>query len=132
MPTYIFEHPETGQIIEDVQPMNAEHTYVDTHGVVWNRVYTIPQSNIDTRLDPFSSNAFLEKTGKTKGKVQDLQDRSAELSEKRAQIAGGIDPIKQKYFDNYAKKRKGKEHPEVATKKAQEKMQKTFKNLGLT
>ena len=129
MPIYLFENPETGQIIEDVQSMKDEHIYVDTNGVVWNRVYTIPQSNIDTKIDPFSQNAFLEKTGKTKGKIQDLQDRSAELSEKRAQIVGGVDPLKQKYFDSYAKKRKGKEHPEIATKKAQDKMSETIKKI---
>jgi hypothetical protein len=41
---------------------------------------------------------------------------SAELSEKRAEKAGGLDPIKEKFFDNYAKERGGSEHPDRAKK----------------
>ena len=37
-------------------------------------------------------------------------DASAELSSKRAEQNGGIDPVKQKYFKDYAKKRNGTKH----------------------
>jgi hypothetical protein len=39
-----------------------------------------------------------------------MLDYSAEMSEKRAEQAGGIDPVKQKYFENYSKERKGAKH----------------------
>jgi hypothetical protein len=32
------------------------------------------------------------------------------MSQKRADQAGGIDPIKQKYFENYSKERAGAKH----------------------
>ena len=41
-----------------------------------------------------------------------MMNLSAELSEKRAEKAGGLDPIKEKFFDNYAKERGGSEHPD--------------------
>jgi hypothetical protein len=40
----------------------------------------------------------------------DLWDRSAELSAKRKDKMGK-DPVKEKYFENWSKKRKGKKHP---------------------
>jgi len=41
----------------------------------------------------------------------ELQDRSKEASEKRIS-QNGYDPLKQQWFDDYAKKRKGKKHIE--------------------
>ena len=49
-----------------------------------------------------------------KGSVGDMLDYSKELSEKRAESNGGVDPVKQKYFKNYEKKN-GVKH--VADKK---------------
>jgi hypothetical protein len=43
--------------------------------------------------------------------IGDTMERSRELSHKRAEENGGIDPIKRKFFDNYSKERKGKKHP---------------------
>ena len=40
-----------------------------------------------------------------------MMDLSAELSHKRADKAGGLDPVKEKFYDNYSKERKGAEHP---------------------
>lgn len=62
------------------------------------------------RIDPFSQNQFVEKTGNSKGTFGDVLDRSRELSEKRAQKNGGVDPVKQKYFKDYRKKRNGVRH----------------------
>ena len=52
-----------------------------------------------------------------KGSVGDMLDYSKELSEKRAEKNGGVDPVKQKYFRNYEKKT-GKKH--LADKKSYE------------
>ena len=47
-------------------------------------------------------------------------DYSAELSEKRAALNGGEDPIKRKHFDNYEKKT-GKKHLKDKPKKIETK-----------
>lgn len=112
MPVYIYEHPKNGKRIEVVQSVRQEHTYVDEKGVRWNRVFTAPQVTEGSRLDPFSQNQFVEKTGKAKGTIGDIWDRARELSDKRASICGGTDPIRQKFFDEYSALRNGKRHPE--------------------
>ena len=50
----------------------------------------------------------------------------AEMSEKRKSVHGGIDPVKQRYYDNYAKERKGARHPSEAREKGYE-----SKNINL-
>lgn len=109
MPTYIYSHPTSGETIEIFQSVKDKHEYRDTDGLLWKRVFTLPQVAIQTRLDPFSSKDFLSKTEKA-GSVGDLLDRSKELSEKRKQLAGGIDPMQKAFFNKYAKKRHGKRH----------------------
>jgi hypothetical protein len=52
-------------------------------------------------------------TGNKKGTMGDLFDQSKELSEARKKIHGGKDPVKQKYWKEWSKKRKGKKHPEM-------------------
>jgi len=52
-----------------------------------------------------------------KGTYGDLLDYSSELSEKRAEQAGGVDPLKRKYFDEYKKKTGGKRHLKDVPKK---------------
>jgi hypothetical protein len=75
------------------------------------RVFTVPQANIDTKINPNDINALVEKTGKMKGTIGDLWDASKEYSEMRAkQTKDGVDPIKKKALKNYAKVRKGKEY----------------------
>lgn len=121
MPTYLYKNEETKEIIEVIQRMNEEHVYFDEDGLEWKRVWTAPQASIDTQLDPFSQNSFIEKT-KGKGTVGDLIDRGEEWSEKRKKIRGdGRDPIKQRGFDDYAKARNGKKHLDDPTRKSSRK-----------
>ena len=108
MPLYTFEHPATGEIKDVIFGMNDEKHHVDEEGVSWLRVWHSPEASIDADIDPFSANQFIEKT-KTKGSVGDLLDRSAELSAKRSEKLG-YDPVKQKYFKEYSKKRNGTKH----------------------
>ena len=111
MPLYIFEHPETEEIVELVQSMKDEHVYIDDKGVEWKRVYTPTNFAIDGSLNPTSSMDFVEKT-KNKNYTQgDLQDISREASDKRERLMGK-DPVKQKWFKDYETSRKGKKHPE--------------------
>ncbi|MBL69603.1 MAG: hypothetical protein CMO74_14375 [Verrucomicrobiales bacterium] len=108
MPLYTFEHPETGEHQDVLFGMNDDKSYVDSEGTSWIRVWHSPQATVDANIDPFSSSQYLEKTN-TRGTMGDLQERSRELSEKRASKLG-YDPIKKKYFEEYSKKRNGIKH----------------------
>jgi len=110
MGLYIFQHPKTGKIKEVFQNMNDEHVY-EENGVQWERVWTVPQAAVDANIDPFNQNQFVDKLGNTKGTLGDTWSRSAELSEKRAAKRDGVDPVKKKYYDDYATKRGGKRNP---------------------
>ena len=117
MPIYLYKHPETEEVIEIIQGMNDEHIYVDEKGVEWKRVFLGSQLNTESSIDHWNSNDFVEKTKNTKGSYGDMLDKSAELSEKRAKDHGGIDPIKQKYFDKYSKDRGGSKHLQDPSRK---------------
>lgn len=108
MPLYLFKNPITGKVKEVVQKMKDEHVYFE-NGVFWERIFTVPQSSIDTKIDPFSESDFKNKTANKGGTLGDLMDRSKELSEKRASTEGR-DPVQQKFFENYSKTRNGKKH----------------------
>ena len=108
MPIYIYKHPEEELYEEVLQGMNDPHVF-SKDGVEWQRVFLSPNASISSNSDPFNSNAFLDKTANMKGTVGDMMDYSAELSEKRAEKSGGVDPIRKKHFDNYEKS-VGKKH----------------------
>jgi predicted nucleic acid-binding Zn ribbon protein len=111
MPIYIYEHPETGEHIEVLQSMKEEHTYKDEEGVEWRRVFLSSELNTTGNIDPWNKNDFMNKTAGDSGSMGDLMDRSKDLSEMRAQQNGGVDPVQQKYFEDYKKRRGGKAHP---------------------
>jgi len=121
---YYFENPESGEQIELSFGMNDEKFYIDKEGLKWNRVYTVPQASVDTHIDPFSAKAFREKTGKNKGTMGELWARSQEMSDRRASILGGDDPVRQKAYEDYSKTRPGREHPEQKKEKANKKLKK--------
>ena len=111
MPIYLYQNPKTKEIKEIIQSVNDKHEYYENK-LKWNRIFTIPQVGIDTKLDANSNEKdFAEKTKNKKDNIGQLWDRSRELSEKREKIYGK-DPIKEKYFKDWSKKRKGKKHPE--------------------
>lgn len=112
MPIYVYQNPETHELIEVVQSMKEEHVFFDKNGLEWNRVFMPSQLNTEGTIDPWSNKDFVEKTRNRKGTYGDLLDRSAELSNARAEKNGGVDPIKKKYFKDYSKKRGGAKHPE--------------------
>jgi hypothetical protein len=115
MPIYIYQNPETGEVKEIMQSMNDIHEYFEKN-VKWNRIFTVPQASIDTNADPFNSNQFLDVTKNKKGTYGNMLDYSKELSEKRSKISGGPDPIKDKYYEQYAKDRGGSKHPDTFKK----------------
>ena len=57
MPEYIYKNPETGEQITVWQSIHEEHSY-EIEGLPNYRVYTIPHSSIDTRIDPNSEKEF--------------------------------------------------------------------------
>ena len=114
MPIYLFKNPKTGKIISVFQSMNEEHTYFDD-GIKYERVFTIPNAQIDGDIDADSSEKFIEKTGKMKGTLGEIWDYSQELSNKRAAKNGGIDPVRQKAEEKYSKKRRGMKYKSHVT-----------------
>jgi hypothetical protein len=82
--------------------MKDNKVFIDEDSVEWNRLFCAPQLGFDTKIDPFSKKAFLEKTQKG-GTIGDLFDLSKEMSEKR----GGKknDPIKKEFAKSWKKKR---------------------------
>ena len=103
---YVYEHPLTGEIKEIAQGINEPHEYIED-GIKWHRVFTASAPIIAT--NPNSIQDFVEKTNK-KSKIGEIWDRAKDLSAKRAKQNGGVDPIKTKYFKDYALKRHGKKH----------------------
>lgn len=106
MPIYLFKNPENNKVISVFQQMNDEHTY-SQDGIKYERVFTVPNAQIDTEFDVDSSSKFVEKTGKMKGTLGEIWDYSKELSDKRAAKRDGIDPLRAKAEEKYSKKRKG-------------------------
>jgi hypothetical protein len=106
MPLYLFKNPNNGKTISVFQTMNEDHTYSD-NGIKYERVFTVPNAQIDTEFDINSSSKFIEKTGKMKGTLGEIWDYSQELSDKRATKYDGVDPLRKKAEEKYSKKRRG-------------------------
>ena len=111
MPIYVYRHPEKEEYREVFQGMNDEHVYSED-GVEWDRVFLSHNASIDSSVDPFNKQQFMDSTYNKKGTLGDVMDYSAELSAKRAEKSGGKDPIKEKYYKEYSKERNGAEHPQ--------------------
>lgn len=122
MAIYLFEKESTGEIREIFQSMNDDHVYFGDDGKEkdWQRIFTVPTASIDSKLDPFDVNQYVRATANKKGTYGDLLEKSGELSERRAAISGGADPIKENFYKQYSKDRRGSIHPD--------KIKKTFEN----
>jgi|TARA_R110002020_G_scaffold363289_2_gene575595 hypothetical protein len=110
MPIYVYKHPEEEEYREILQGMNDEHSY-EEGGVEWQRVFLPPNAAIDSSIDPFSNQQFIDVTANKKGTYGNILDYSKEQSHKRAEKNGGVDPIREKYFKKYAAERRGQRHP---------------------
>jgi hypothetical protein len=119
MPIYLYQNINTGEVREVLQGMNDKHEYYGNEELpeeCWERIYTVPTASVDTKQDPFSSSQFLEITKNKKGTYGDMLDYSRELSDKRSSIVGAPDPIKEKYYEEYSKNRRGAKHPDKIPK----------------
>ena len=113
MPTYLYQHPKTDEVIEINQKISDQHEYTDEEGSRWNRVFTVPHASIPsmTRVEANSEEDFIKKTRGSGGTMGDLFDLSKELSDKRkSERGGGDDPVEQKFFKDYSNERKGMKH----------------------
>lgn len=99
---------------------------VDEEGIKWRRVFTRPNSSIATRSDPYSVSDFNKSLDGKKVTVGDMWDASKEASERRA-AKEGKDPVREKYFSDYSKARKGQEHQIVKKERFEAKQ----KELGI-
>lgn len=129
MPIYLFENPATNEIVEVIQRMNDDHVFIDENGISYKRIYTIPNSSIDSKIDAFSSKDFAQKTGNKKGTIGDLFEKSKELSEKRG--GASCDPVLKKYFSSYEKEN-GVKHSSQTAKEKFENANKKLKKIGVT
>jgi hypothetical protein len=102
MPLYIFQNPETGETRDVFFKMNDEKHFQDQDGLDWVRIFTSPRVSIDSDIDPYSEQAFVDKTARG-GTVGDIMDMSKEMSEKR----GGAknDAVKHDYVKAWKAKR---------------------------
>ncbi len=137
MPLYLFEHPETLEIKEIFLSMKEENKdlykfHIDENGICWKRVFTKPLASVNsTSFDPYSSKDFNRQFDGKKVTVGDMWDASKEASLKRAGVSGQ-DPIKDKFYKDYSKERRGIKHQaeqkEIADKSLQE-MKKQIKKI---
>lgn len=127
MPIYIFENVKTGEVKEFFLSMDKISSF--SPGKHWKRIYTAPNVSMDSKINPYSSKDFVEKTRNKKGTIGDLLDRSRELSEAR----GGEkkDPVLKKYFKEY-EKQKGIKHANQIKSEKKEKLQKNLKKFGIS
>jgi hypothetical protein len=109
MPIYVYKHPDREEYEEVFQGMNDEHVY-EKDGIKWDRVFLAPNASVDSEIDPFNRRHFIDATANKKGSVGDMMDMSKELSDKRAAKRGGVDPVKQAYYDKYSRDRGGSKH----------------------
>lgn len=110
MPIYLYQNPKTKEVKEIIQSVHDVHEYYEDD-IKWNRIFTVPEVNTQDKLNINSTAKDFDRvTGNKKGSLGDLWDQSKELSEKRKKVYGK-DPVKEKYFKDWSKKRKGKIHP---------------------
>ena len=129
MPLYLFENPETKEVVEILQGMNEEHKYSNRDGLEYIRLYTAPFYSIDSRIDPYSSKDFAEKTRNKKGTIGDLLNESKELSEKRGGQSN--DPVLKTFLSSYEKD-KGVKHSSQIKNEKIEKANKKLKKFGVS
>lgn len=127
MPVYVFQSVDKENFYTDIfypyKDAPKIGAIVEHEGKKWRRIPTMPYAAQDTRIDPNSASDFVKKTGQMKGTYGQMLDYSAEMSAKRAAKNNGIDPVKEKVFEE-RKKLTGLEHPEVKRRKAKENLAK--------
>lgn len=142
MPNYPYISQSTGEerdFFYRMKDVPASNVLIEADGQKWKRQMVASQLAVAglKPIDPHSPKQFVEKTGAMKGTVGDMWDLSKELSEKRA-AKDGTDKVKETYYKNYSKNRRGTPHMKqlaekqaAATKAANEKMAKAGISISL-
>lgn len=133
MPVYDFQHEESGQIIAVLVRLDEPDTARQEQtvdGKVYKRVYSASQISKDTKVGDATLNDFTKITTDKNLSVGTMWDISKEMSAKRAEKNGGIDPVQQKFYDDY-KKKMGGEHENVKKARAAEKRKKLMEEMGV-
>lgn len=118
MPAYLFECKKCKQNWEQYLRMKEKkESKCPICQKQGKRIFTVPQANIGTKLDPFNMKELTEKTGRMKGTVGDLFDFSKEMSDKRAHKLQQEDPIRKKALDEFSKKRNGLKYKDTSKSK---------------
>lgn len=118
MPLYLFEDQDGKQItvvMDTKQPIEAYHSQV-VNGKTYKRVYTVPCASVDSRVG-VTSDEFRRATTNKKMKVGEMQDLSKEMHLRREEKEG-IDPVKEKFYENYEKSM-GQPHQNVVKRQTQ-------------
>lgn len=100
MGLYLYTDDCSGETVEVFQKMNDKHVFFGPDGKQWRRVYTVPTASVDNKIDPFSKQDFVEKTGRKKGTFGDLLDASKDAHLARIQKEGR-DLVKEKWLKDY-------------------------------
>lgn len=115
MPSYEMENLATGKIELFFIPITEYPSLGEVReidGEKWRRVITEAPMGIVKSSDNPTLNNFINESASKRGTVGDLMEKSQEMSEKRAKDSvNGRDPVKDKWFDRWSKKRDGKQHP---------------------
>ena len=121
MPQYVFERVDDPTVRQDffytMKDVPSVGVVVTIEGIKWKRIFTKPRMAVDTKCDPFSAKDFVKATNK-QAIVGDMWDRAKEMSLKRVEKTGGVDPVKETFYKNYSRRRKGNKHPEQKREEA--------------
>lgn len=129
MPFYTYINDKTGEVKDVLQSMAEDHVYFEG-GVEWRRVWQAAQFNMGGNImDPYKKSDFAKYTEGKSLTMGDLMDKSRELSEQRAKI-NGVDPVKEKYYDQYSKERNGLVHPDKQKEQSKEVLKKAGINIS--
>lgn len=110
MPIYIFRHSKTGEYREVVMSIHDKKVFNGDNGDqigLWDREFINPYISTSSSLskaDPNDPAAFSRAVEGKNGTLGEMMDASAEMSLRRAEKNGGIDPVKKKNQDEYKEK----------------------------
>lgn len=133
MPVYEFVHPPTGEVISVFvkldEPASARAQQA-VSGKLYKRVYSAPQASKDTRQGDGTLHDYRRTTGEKNLTVAEGWEISKEASAKRAELYGGVDPVKEQYYKDYERKTGGK-HLDVKNREMKERGKKLAEEWGI-
>ncbi len=133
MPVYDFHHSPTNETISVFvkldEPASARAQQV-VGGKLYKRVYSAPQASKDTRPGDGTLHDYRRTTGEKNLTVAESWEMSKEASQKRAELHGGVDPVREDYYRDYERKTGGK-HLDVKNREMRERGKKLAEEWGI-